>query len=106
MRDSTAGIRTVARSTSSSRRLPDFPSISVIVTSVPGLPLIRLAAAVDEIPPIGSPSTATISSPASMPAFSAGVSSKTRAMRRPRFDSMTLRPIPANSPEVDCWKRR
>ena len=82
------------------------PSISVIVTSVPGLPLIRLAAAVEETPAIDSPSTATISSPTRCPAFSAGVSSKTRAMRRPRFDSMTLRPIPANSPEVDCWKRR
>ena len=78
----------------------------MIVTSVPGRPLIREAATVEETPAIDSPSTATIWSPTSRPASSAGVSSKTRATRRPRFVSVTLSPIPENSPEVEARKRR
>jgi hypothetical protein len=85
--------------------LPLPASTTVRRTLVPAGPLIRAAAASAETPAIDLPLTPTIRSPVPIPASLAGAPAKTCATRRPFFVSVTVTPIPENSPEVEAWNR-
>jgi hypothetical protein len=61
---------------------------------------MRAVETFDGTPAIDSPSTATITSPGSIPARSAGVSGRTSATRRPLGTSFTVSPTPEKRPEV------
>ena len=64
------------------------------VTSVPSGPLIFAVASLLLCPAIDSPSTETIVSPTSIPAFAAGDPGNTWATPRPCLTGTTLNPIP------------
>ncbi len=68
---------------------------------MPDGPLIRPVATSLLTPAIERPSTAVITSPSRIPAFSAGEPSKTRSTLSPRRSSSTFMPTPSNSPLTD-----
>ena len=96
----TAGTRTSARSSSTFLAGPPPAGSMRSSTAVPAGPLIRAVETSEGIPAIDLPSTATIRSPCSSPAFSAGVSGSTLATRRPCGASVTVSPTPEKRPDV------
>ena len=74
-------------------------------TVVPEGPLIIAVATSAGSPAIDLPSTARITSPSRITAFSAGVSSNTVVTVRPCFTSRTLSPMPEKLPDVSSSNR-
>ncbi len=105
-RPRTAGTRTSARSSVERRgACRRRPGRSAARPRSRAGPLIRAVETSEGTPAIDSPSTATITSPSSIPARSAGVSGKTLATRSPAWTSVTVSPTPEKRPEVAALKR-
>ena len=102
---STTGTASSSRVSVSSRSSPVEGRSTVIVTSVPALPLISAVARSGSSPAIDLPSTSVTMSPWRIPASFAGEPSNVLATRRPRLTPVTLMPTPEKLPSVSSWKR-
>ncbi len=101
----TASIATSARTMLTVRSGPSSPERTVTSTVVPASPLIRSITSSSVSVVIGSPSTATMTSPLVSPALSAGLSRKTPTIRAPPVSvSSTCTPIPTYDPDSESLR--